>query len=250
VTSFHNGFLDLDGPRINQLRLVVNPLLRPNAAKFCKFERTGSCAKQFAVSFCLRFPQLMDLKSNSVTIVSGLPRSGTSLLMQMLAAGGMPALTDNLRPPDEDNPRGYLEFEPVKTIKTSSAWLEEARGKAVKMVHLLLLDLPASYTFRVLLMKRNIGEVLASQRAMLRRQGKTGAALSDEQLGQLFLAQMARVENWVKSQPNFSLRKVDFNELVKNPAPQIAAINEFLGGNLDATAMLRVVEPALYRQRS
>lgn len=171
-------------------------------------------------------------------------------MMQMLAAGGLPILTDHQREADADNPRGYWEFEPVKNTKAFTQWLPAAQGKAVKMVHLLLMDLPrADYTYRVLLMKRRIAEVLDSQRAMLQRQGKPGAAVSREQLGQTFLHQMERVEAWLRAQPQFAVLPVDYNELVANPAPQAEAINRFLGGILDPQKMIRTVDPLLYRQR-
>src|SRR5271157_5533474 len=111
----------------------------------------------------------MGAKANSppITIVSGLPRSGTSLMMQILAAGGMPILTDGVRQPDAENPRGYFEFEPVKRTREDPGWLSAAQGKAVKMVHLLLLDLPDLFTYRVILMRRPMAEILASQRIML-----------------------------------------------------------------------------------
>lgn len=187
---------------------------------------------------------------NFITIVSGLPRSGTSLMMQMLAAGGMPVLTDEVRKPDEDNPRGYFEFEPVKTLKTSTVWLNDARGKAVKMVHLLLLDLPREgFMYRILLMRRRISEVLRSQRAMLQRHDKGGAALSDEQLSQIFLNQMQRVENELNRSPQFSVLSVDYNELMENPALQVGKINQFLGGKLDSEKMIQAIDSKLYRQR-
>jgi hypothetical protein len=185
-----------------------------------------------------------------VAIVSGLPRSGTSLMMQLLWAGGMPILTDRKRVADEDNPQGYWEFEAVKNTRTSCDWLRQAQGKAVKMVHLLLTDLPREgYFYRVLLMKRRIGEVLASQRVMLQRRGKSGAALSEEQLSHIFLGQMERVEAWLKKQPHFAVLPVDYNELIANPMPQAAAINEFLGRTLDAGGMIQAVNSRLYRQR-
>ena len=171
-------------------------------------------------------------------------------MMQMLAAGGMPILTDHKRVADEDNPKGYWEFEPVKNTKASAQWLVEAQGKAVKMVHLLLLDLPrAGHVYRVLLMKRRIAEVLNSQRAMLQRQGKSGAALSAEQLAQIFLGQMERVESWLRKQPQFAFLPVDYNELVANPSPQVEAINHFLGGTLDMQKMIGTVDPRWHRQR-
>jgi hypothetical protein len=185
-----------------------------------------------------------------ITIVSGLPRSGTSLMMQMLSAGGMPVLTDRQRVADEDNPNGYWELEAVKNTRTSNDWLREAQGKAVKMVHLLLADLPlGGYFYHVLLMKRRMAEVLASQRAMLQRLGKSGAALSEEQLSQVFLGQMERVENWLKAQPCFAVLPVDYNALVANPMPHAAAINDFLDRALDPGKMIQAVNPRLYRQR-
>jgi hypothetical protein len=193
---------------------------------------------------------VQEKNSAFVTLVSGLPRSGTSLMMQMLSAGGMPVLTDQKRSADEDNPNGYWEFEPVKTTRVSRDWLRQAQGKAVKMVHLLLTDLPrGDYRYRVLLMKRRMAEVLASQRVMLQRQGKTGAALSDDQLSQVFQAQMERVEKWLKEQPCFAVLPVDYNMLLADPMPQAAVINEFLGGALDPARMAQAVNPKLYRQR-
>jgi hypothetical protein len=194
---------------------------------------------------------MQEKNEDFITIVSGLPRSGTSLMMQMLLAGGMPLLTDRKRVADEDNPKGYWEFEPVKHTRTSCGWLPQARGMAVKMVHLLLMDLPREgYVYRVLLMKRRMAEVLASQRAMLQRQGKSGAALSEEQLAQIFLGQMQRVENWLKEQPQFAFLSVDYNALIANPMPQAAAINQFLGRGLDLGKMIQAVNPGLYRQRT
>ena len=171
-------------------------------------------------------------------------------MMQMLLAAGMPILTDRARMADEDNPNGYWEFEAVKHTRASCEWLRQAQGKAVKIVHLLLMDLPREgYSYRVLLMKRRMAEVLVSQRVMLQRQGKSGAALSEEQLSQIFLGQMMRVENWLKEQPHFAVLPVDYNELITNPMPQAAAINEFLGCALDSEKMVRAVNPRLYRQR-
>jgi len=186
-----------------------------------------------------------------ITIVSGLPRSGTSLMMQMLAAGGMPVLTDGKRAADEDNPNGYFELEAVKTTRAAGAWLAQAQGKAVKLVHLLLLELPGEgYSYRVVLMKRRMAEVLASQRVMLQRAGKRGALIGDEQLAQIFLGQMQRVEQWLKEQPHFRVLPVDYNELMANPRPQAAAINDFLGGALDPARMAQAVDSRLYRQRT
>jgi Sulfotransferase family len=185
-----------------------------------------------------------------ITIVSGLPRSGTSLMMQMLAAGGMPVLTDQIRTPDEDNPRGYLEFERVKQIKQDNSWLVDATGKAVKMVHLLLLDLPTDRDYRVIFMRRRLEEVLASQRKMLTRSGKPGASVPDQVLMKTFEQQVAKVMQWLAQQPTFRTHEVWYHELIANPAPGARAINTFLGGVLDERAMCAAIDPGLYRNRS
>lgn len=184
-----------------------------------------------------------------VTIVSGLPRSGTSLMMQMLSAGGIPPLTDEIRAADEDNPRGYLEFERVKQIKQDKSWLDEAAGRAVKMVHLLLYDLPQDRPYRVVFMRRNLDEVLASQRKMLTRQGKAGAQLPKEQLRKIFEDQVRKVTSWLTTQPNVKSIEVTYHELIADPRGHAARLNEFLGGGLDVDAMVGAVDPALYRNR-
>ncbi len=190
------------------------------------------------------------MSNSPLTIVSGLPRSGTSLMMQMLAAGGIPPLTDGVRLADADNPRGYQEFERVKRLKTDCDWLPEAQGKVVKMVHLLLRDLPLEgFAYRVVWMRRHIEEVLASQRTMLERQGRPRATVPDAQLARVFTGQMEDIERWMGAHPAFSYLPVVYHELVAQPAVHAARLNEFLGGSLDQAAMIAAVDPALYRQR-
>ncbi|MES1260864.1 MAG: sulfotransferase [Acidobacteriota bacterium] len=183
-----------------------------------------------------------------VTIVSGLPRSGTSLMMQMLAAGGIPLLTDGIRPPDEDNPRGYFEFEPVKSTKKDSSWLREASGKAVKMVYLLLRDLPSSHDYRVILMRRELHEVIASQRAMLRRLGRAGADVGDERLAAIFEEQMKSIAAWLGGQENCALLEVNYRDCIQSPMAAAHGIDEFLGGGLDVPKMAAAVDVSLYRR--
>ena len=184
-----------------------------------------------------------------VTIVSGLPRSGTSMMMQMIHAGGIEAMTDNIRVADADNPKGYYEFEPVKKTKEDPSWLNSAPGKVVKMVYRLLYDLPADRQYRVVFMKRKLEEVLASQSVMLERLQKKGGNAADDQMRKLFEAELNKAYQWIEQQPNFQILYVDYNELLKAPAPAVESINKFLGGDLDAQAMLQVVDPSLYRQR-
>jgi hypothetical protein len=184
-----------------------------------------------------------------ITVVSGLPRSGTSLMMQMLAAGGVPPITDNMRAADDSNPRGYYEFEAVKKLRTDNSWLELARGHAVKIIHALVRELPADgrFQYRLLLMKRPIGEVLASQRVMLARSGKTSA--DEATLTRMYQAQLDELERWLGAQSDFSLLPVDHHRAIHEPLAVASEINTFLGGDLDTAAMAAAVDPSLHRQR-
>jgi hypothetical protein len=184
-----------------------------------------------------------------VTIVSGLPRSGTSMMMKMLEAGGMAVVTDNVRTADEDNPKGYYEFERVKKIETDTAWLPEARGKVVKMISALLRHLPADHRYKVVFMRRRIDEVLASQRQMLVRRGKPTDAVSDEKRAAAFAKHVGQVEEWLAARPDVDVLYVSYNEMVDDPAPHAARIAAFLDGGLDTAAMAGVVAGELYRQR-
>ena len=169
--------------------------------------------------------------------------------MQVLQAGGLSLLTDAARAADDDNPRGYFELEAVKRTKQDPSWLSQAGGKAVKMVHLLLPNLPADYDYRVILMRRDLTEVLASQRKMLERHGRRGASMPDEQLARLFKDQLTRVTGWLASQPNFAVLEVSYNELVADPASIAAAVNAFLSESLDEQRMAAAVDRSLYRNR-
>jgi len=190
-------------------------------------------------------------KSNYITVVSGLPRSGTSLMMKMLEAGGMELLVDNVRKPDQDNPKGYYEFERVKKLdKGDTEWLVDSYGKAVKIIAALLLHLPNTHEYRVLFLRRNIYEILASQRKMLVRRGTDSDQISDEQMSQLFEKHVKIVEEWIAKQPNILSFDVDYNKLVDDPLPIVGQINQFLGGKLNTGEMIKVIDPSLYRQRS
>jgi len=184
-----------------------------------------------------------------ITIVSGLPRSGTSMMMQMLAAGGVPALVDNVRQADEDNPRGYFEFERVKQVETDASWLDKAEGRAVKMVYRLLYDLSPNRFYRVIFMTRALDEVIASQEVMLERHGKAREGLNDARLVDIYRRQLQEVMTWLREQPNFSVLSVDYHEVLNNPQQIVQQLNSFLDGRLDTDAMLRVPDWSLYRQR-
>ena len=185
-----------------------------------------------------------------IYVVSGLPRSGTSMMMKMLEAGGIPPLTDQLRAADADNPKGYYEFERVKKLdKGDVAWLPEARGKAVKVISALLKHLPPDYRYKVIFMRRDIAEVLAYQKKMLINRNESTDTVSDEELAKLYQKHLDQVDAWLASQPNISVLHVSYNSLLMDPDREVVAVNRFLGGGLDLSRMVEVVDPALYRNR-
>lgn len=185
-----------------------------------------------------------------IAIVSGLPRSGTSMMMRMLAAGGMQVVTDGQRTADDDNPQGYFEFEDAKRVREDDSFLEAAGGKAVKMIYRLLYDLPDRHAYRVIFMQRDLREVVASQDRMLKRRGEPASPVADEKIVWLFERDLAKIDEWLAARSNFQVLRVDYNQLMSSdPGPQFEAINSFLGGELNVTAMLKVVDASLYRNR-
>ncbi len=184
-----------------------------------------------------------------VIVVSGLPRSGTSMMMQMLEAGGVAVLTDRARAADEDNLKGYYEFERVKALPQDTAWLKEAGGKAVKIVSELLRRLPADHAYRVIFMRRDLREVLASQGQMLVRRGVASSGVSDDRMAEVFRKHLREVEAWLEGQPNVAVFYADYNGILKEPARWAEEIGRFLGGRLDVKRMAGVVDGVLYRQR-
>jgi hypothetical protein len=187
---------------------------------------------------------------STVTVVSGLPRSGTSMMMKVLEAGGIPPLTDELRTADTDNPKGYYEFERVKQLdKGDTAWVTDAKGKVVKVISALLRYLPADYDYRVIFVRRHMPEILASQRKMLINRGEDPDKMDDAQMASLFEKHLKQVERWLAEQPNIKVLYVHYSDILSEPAAQIARINEFLDGRLDTEKMAQAVDPNLYRNR-
>ncbi len=186
--------------------------------------------------------------SSEIVIVSGLPRSGTSLMMQMLDHGGVAVVTDNVRTADTDNPRGYYEFEQVKAIKRDISWLPATRGRAFKMVSQLLYHLPAGETYRVIFMERDLDEVLVSQEKMLTRLGRRPAP-RDEIRG-AFLTHLERLHEWLKQQRNIAVLRVRYSDLIERPGEEAERVRDFLGGRAEVEAMVKAVDPSLYRNRA
>ncbi|HGY54962.1 MAG TPA: sulfotransferase family protein [Caldithrix abyssi] len=185
----------------------------------------------------------------TITIVSGLPRSGTSLLMQMLRAGGMELLTDRHRLPDENNPRGYFEYEAVKNISNDNTFLEEARGKAIKIISHLLAYLPERYYYNILFMRRNIDEVILSQNKMLKKLNAPYQEENAEHIKQDFIKHLHKIHIWMRQQDNVRFLYIDHRRILNQPHTEAARIVHFLQLDLDTQKMATVIDPSLYRSR-
>jgi hypothetical protein len=185
-----------------------------------------------------------------ITVVSGLPRSGTSLMMQMLAAGGMPILTDGERQADADNPRGYYEWERIKLLPRQPDCIEEAQGKTVKVISQLLFALPAGRDYRIIFMQRPLPEVVASQAEMIRRRGTTGAPLPPAALIAGLAAHLNQVNAWLKGKANLSVYRVEHQDVLREPLRTSESIQQFLKRPLDVVAMSQQIDTSLYRQRA
>jgi len=185
-----------------------------------------------------------------ITVVSGLPRSGTSLMMQMLVAGGLPALTDGLRSADENNPKGYFEWEPAKALKQDPDSIASAEGKVVKIISALLVHLPEKHEYRVLFMMRPLEEVIASQNRMLERMGKPVPQTGTAAVIAAFQEHLKAVDGWLASKPYLKVLRVNHADVLAQPRELASAIGEFLGIAVSVERMAAQVERSLYRERS
>jgi hypothetical protein len=186
-----------------------------------------------------------------IIVVSGLPRSGTSMAMKMLEAAGIPLVVDGVRVADEDNPKGYYELERVKDLQEekNKSWLRNARGQAVKIVSSLLSSLPPENNYRVIFMKRNLEEVLASQAKMLERRGEQSQT-SDDDLREMYVAHLEKTRFLLRYREQFEWIEVPYSGVVGSPLEQARRISEFLGAGLDVERMAAVVDSKLYRNRA
>ena len=184
---------------------------------------------------------------SEIIIVSGLPRSGTSLMMQMLDNGGVEVVTDNARTADTDNPRGYYEFEPVKKIKQDSSWLPGTRGKAFKMVSQLLYHVPSSERYRIIFMERDLEEMLVSQEKMLERLNRSTAPR--DKMRESYTLHLESLHGWLANQRNIKILRVSYNDMMERPEREAERVCEFLDGDLNVDRMAKTVDPSLYRNK-
>jgi len=191
-------------------------------------------------------------RGEPIVIVSGLPRSGTSMMMRMLEAGGLPIMSDAERVADIDNPKGYFEYERTKHLEkeTDKSYLQEGRGKALKVISFLIKDLPDDNSYRILFMRRNLDEVLASQEKMIDRLGSDDASMEDEAMKEAYRNDIVRVRLLCKKRSNMELVEIHYKETIEDPAMTARKANDFLGGQLDEVAMRKAVDKKLYRNKA
>jgi hypothetical protein len=186
---------------------------------------------------------------NIVYIVSGLPRSGTSLMMKMLDVGGIPPLTDNIREADADNPKGYYEFEKVKKLPDDTEWLPEAHGKVVKILAELIKHLPDDHHYKIIFMMRDIDEIIASQRKMMIRRGEDPDIVPDSEMKELLRTYLKNLKIFVKNHPNMEVCYISYNDLMRDLDFTLYEIEEFFNGGLNTNKMREVIDFSLYRNR-
>jgi len=189
------------------------------------------------------------MERDVIVIVSGLARSGTSMMMRILEDGGLEVLTDGVRKGDEDNPEGYYELESVKRLAEDQSCLRAGGGKAIKIISSLLQHLLAEYYYRVIFMDRSMDEIIASQRKMLVNRGEPARVENEERVASLFRQHLVQVKGWLEAQPHIDVICVDYNKMVEDPRKHIERVNRFLGGRMNVEMMVNAVDIALYRQR-
>lgn len=233
---------DLENAIARKRRDVMGKFARIDIASICEGYRRHAAE---------RMRQAESFVPIETIIVSGLPRSGTSVMMQMLQAAGVPVLTDNQRAADADNPQGYLEWEKIKALPGNAEVIREAHGMAVKVVSPLLCHLPPGHRIRVIFLHRPIDEVLASQKRMLANQGRPEET-EDARLRRTMLEHQKSVMAALLQTPNAETLIVSYPQLVANPLDEAGKIAAFLKPmvELDPQLMAAVVKPELHRNRS
>lgn len=186
-----------------------------------------------------------------IVVVSGLPRSGTSMMMHMLSAGGMEILSDGERKADPDNPKGYFELERIKDLEQEAdkSYLRQGRGRAVKAISFLIKHLPDDNDYRVIFMRRDLDEVLESQEKMIARLGSDDTDAEREAMKEAYRNDIVRTRLFCRSQPNFEMLEVHYRATIEDAAETARTVNRFLGGRLDEAAMRDAVDDSLYRNR-
>jgi predicted AlkP superfamily phosphohydrolase/phosphomutase/tetratricopeptide (TPR) repeat protein len=225
-----------------RVALKMNPYLNKARLRIVKIYKEHLNQPEKALEYT---QQITENVVGEIIVVSGLPRSGTSMMMQILHAGGVPVMTDERRWADDNNPLGYYEYEPVKNLAKDAKWLQDAEGKVVKVISQLLYFLPQNYRYKIIYMNRDLDEVMQSQQKML---GKSQQEVSMA-VYESFRKEHEKMKKWVEKRPNVSLMEVNYAGVIDNPEEECRKIKEFLKKDLDLEKMAGKVSSSLYRNR-
>lgn len=187
------------------------------------------------------------MDKNDIIVVTGLPRSGTSLVMQILQSMGIDLFTDNKRSPDQSNPRGYFEHELVKTIEYDTSWIKKVEGKAIKIVSPLLVYLPNNYNYKIIFMDRVLDEIVQSQEKMLLVNGVPNPQIEPEVIKQIFIKDLKQAWSWIRELSHSESLEISHSKLLKKPESELEKVNGFLNIKVDLENTLKVIDKKLYR---
>ena len=179
----------------------------------------------------------------SITVVSGLPRSGTSMMMQILHAGGLEPVTDNVRLADASNSKGYYEHEAVKALsKGNYECLRNAQGRAIKIISSLLKHLPCDHHYKVIFMQRDIDDVIESQDRMLLSLNKPLNSQDNKKIKKLYAQHLNNITSWLSQQDNIDVLYVNYTEVLNKPVNHIDLITEFTHIKADSKPMIDCID--------
>jgi predicted AlkP superfamily phosphohydrolase/phosphomutase/Tfp pilus assembly protein PilF len=239
-----------DSPQGRAHREAAAEFVRTQKARLYKLETMRQEARHRAIDRAeARGGAPAESVALEFVVVSGLPRSGTSLMMQMLAAGGLAVMTDARRSADDDNPEGYYEWEAIKQVGAHPEILQESAGKAIKVISMLLQALPQRHRYKTIFMDRPVEEVAASQWKMIENRGAAHPEASREKMAEMLGEHRERILRGLRQARNFSALVVDYPELVRSPEEWLERIREFVGVELDVEAMRKAIRPELHRNR-
>jgi len=189
------------------------------------------------------------MDTNDIIVVTGLPRSGTSLMMQILQSMGIKLFIDKHRAPDQSNPKGYFEHELVKTIERNNFWIKDAKGKAIKIVSPLLMYLPVNINYKIIFMNRLLDEIIQSQERMLSERGKENNTINSEVLKQIFIKDLNLSRKWIAKQSQSKYLEISHSKLLENPKPELEKIKTFLDIPIDLRSTIKVIDKKLYQAK-
>lgn len=245
--AFYKSGMFLEAAQAYELTLRLAPkmaIARMKLEKVCKEDLKDEA----------RYQKIMSednyKDAEEIIIVSGLPRSGTSMMMQLLEAGGMQIFTDNLRAADDNNKKGYYEHEAVKIIHKDISWMKNAVGKTIKIVSHLLPNLPLRYKYKIIYMERDLNEVITSQNKMLQNLGKLPQNATHFNIETSFKQNDEKIKNWMSEKRNIDVIFMDYNKIVENAEEYIGRLNNFFSGKLNTQNMMNVIDKNLYRSKN